>query len=351
MKIEKTRSVKKVNTTLEKALEAATNGIITTSARTPRGLVKHLKSHPLDIRRTFCPSNQNRENAVVTYSNGKHLDSLKRGIVSLQSYAGRYPAKSYQVVALADSECAAQAEELTRQERPRKKNITSASPHRDLGNGYHTAEERFEYRGQFRGWYNTRLKPKYLSVAYITPRIAKLIQFDEVSKRPTVVVSRRAPVGLHYNVDNLGLRLVSRDGTDIHINANDLLRKDLGGWVKSQMSAKRRAKRDTKQGALHKATVEKNAKLISQYLGDPNADWPVTLDDSLAAHNCREGSIAFAMREFRIRRDEASLLSISARALLGTCDVRARNAATKALHRLIASGGQPGPVWSAPVKI
>ena len=94
---------------------------------------------------------------------------------------------------------------------------------------------------------------------------------------------RVAPDGFRWNVDANGLRLIRPDGADYHPDASELLRADWATHCCGQLAAN--AARRLEELKNERAIATASARGVR-----------VGMQDSIAAGNCRAGTLAFCQR-------------------------------------------------------
>jgi len=140
----------------------------------------------------------------------------------------------------------------------------------------------------------------------------------------------RAPAGLRFDSDSLGVRVVAKDGTDYHPTAGEWRSPKFATLVRSQLAAKRVAIKDHQ-------IAQRDSRRLTQIRERGMATCRVSLEDSRRAGNCTEGALRFA--ESRLGMDRAEIVAgghlvhVAGSRLLATGDDRAKAAVLNAWKR------------------
>ena len=185
-------------------------------------------------------------------------------------------------VAIADPDMGGIAWERSRSLYPRKSNWTSTRP--VVGDHYDTQFDTFRYAGKHSGRTGSNGVPCYPSYLAVARRGAVAQLFQEGK----LIVTRYAPKGLQWKIDELGAYLIDSKGLDYHPTVADIKARNFAALVRAGLKAKRDAFRKLDQQARKDKTIEqtlKNKDRLSRY-------W-VTREDSLSGGNCRMGTDRF----------------------------------------------------------
>lgn len=211
----------------------------------------------------------------------------RRGLPSPPLPDTYVPRKKWVRVPIYDSALAQKANQYAAEKYPRKKRITNANP--AVEDGYRCDETLIRYKGKHSGRVNTEIVPRYPSHVKIAKSSRKVAELWQEGK---LVCRRFAPKGYHWAWDSLGVMIVDSQGNDYHVTVDEMRGRSFTGIIRKRLTDKKRKQRELArvtannkrlQWALEK--VEKSATSLAKY-------W-VTVEDSLAAGNCRAGTDRF----------------------------------------------------------
>jgi hypothetical protein len=188
---------------------------------------------------------------------------------------------------LHDRAAANKADMAARKAHPRRENWETAEPVvtleswtsprvRDIDNGSYSRGCRFVH------W---TYRPIYRSGFFVAQSGA--VAFACFADKPARKIN--APSGMKWEVDELGAKLVSKDGTDWHPSKAETERRDFAATIRARMTAKRKMAKRSKQAAKDD---------VIRIIAAP----PVSIvRASLAAGNCKAGTEQF-LRNLGIRK-------------------------------------------------
>ena len=145
-----------------------------------------------------------------------------------------------------------------------------------------------------------------------------------------------APDGYHWDKDDLGIRIVhTATGNDYHPASHEMLQFS-GMWMVSQIGVMNQLReRRRREDAEKRQSAEQLERRMIMVLSDSTIR--VNLDDSRRAGNCIEGSLVFAEKRLRMKRDEILsgrwLVHVNGQDLIQTGDSRAHAAVVQAWER------------------
>jgi hypothetical protein len=260
---------------------------------------------------------------VSAYKMHKWLDSGSVGSVAPNETVEK--TYGYSFASCSDYSYSLKSLHEARRNNPRKKNL-SYGESRIYGSRFQERFETIYYKGRFRGYTGSNLFADYQSCFAVSEsgKTAVRIGGCQLLKRV------KAPAGMVWSIDNLGLRLIRKDGIDFHVDKVLFHNIRISSVVNAEMTNK------WKTLQLNK----KNQKFLEKYNKIKNREIQttrVTLNDSRMAGNCIEGSLAFAEKRLGIPRSEVLnggyLFSVPAAKLIKLKDNLAMKAVDKAWLR------------------
>lgn len=166
---------------------------------------------------------------------------------------------------------------------PRKKNIMTPKPclkPYQLGS---YDMDTIEYKGRFKGWKGSTYTPLCQSAGRISADGSVL---GAVVDKQNYVIS--APRGYQWRVDSLGIKLVRlSDGAEHHIDSANAI----SGAAHCRSALIRAAEYRKIAAKSQEAIFSEKKKLLQEFISSKTK---IELRDSIAAGNCRAGSMRFA---------------------------------------------------------
>ncbi len=139
-----------------------------------------------------------------------------------------------------------------------------------------------------------------------------------------------APKGLKFLLDNLGIKVVSKDGIDYHPSVAQWKSNCFAKLIRAKLTEKRKKIRE-------QAKIAKENKRFNEIRQREIGSCRVSLNDSRKAGNCVEGSLSFAEKTLKISRSEVLnggyLFHVAAEKLLKTGNTMAIRACEAAWNR------------------